>query len=145
MALSGPLNGDLFLLLKDGIEVAHTTSCTLSIGQNLIDTTTKSDCRNETHIRGNRSYELSAEGIVFFGASEGFYELAAMIIPGASATFRFVPYTDYSDKGGSASAGDYYYEGDFDLSSLTLDANNNEATTYSFDGKVSGSLTFATT
>ena len=143
MALAGAINGDLFILTKGGIEVAHTTDATLTLDQNLIDSTTKSSNRNETHVRGNRSYTLSASGIIFFGASEGFYELATGILAGTSATFRISPYTDYTDASGSASSGDYYYQGTFDISSLTLETANNEVASYSMDAKVTGSLAIA--
>ena len=79
MATTGKFNGDLLVISADGTVIAHSQDATLSISQDLPDSTTKDSSAWVQHIHGNRSWEMSCTGLVTYDASMAPDDLADFI------------------------------------------------------------------
>lgn len=101
-------NGTDLVILKGGVQIAHTQDCSLSLEQDLPDASTKDSAGYAEHINGQRSWSISVSGLIDYSASEGIDELADMILNRSSATIRIS--TEVS--------GDTYFEGTCNLASL---------------------------
>lgn len=133
-------NGDLWLLkLADDGEIVqqlgYSTSASISVDQNLIDTTSKSSSRWSEHVLGNRTVTIDFEALLDTSASDSnLYssaELMDSLINGTKIDFRY----------GSESSGDYYITGEGHLTSLTENAPHNGALTFSGTLQVTGAIT----
>ena len=127
-------NATALVLSVNGSPVAHSTSATLNINQDLLDATTKDSGRFKEQIRGVRDWSLDIEGLIDYTASFGVDELADLIISGVTAEIAFT--TDTS--------GDTKYTGTVDLSGLSQDAPAEGLATFSGTLVGTGVLTKAT-
>lgn len=110
------------LIVKmNGIPIAHSTTATLNINQDLPDATTKDSDKWAEHIRGQRDWSIDVEGMVDYSSSFGVDELADMIISAQDATVEFA----------TSETGDTKYTGTVDLSGLTQDAPMHAPATFS--------------
>ena len=123
------------LILKiSGTPVAHSTSATLNINQDLPDATTKDSSGWSENIRGLREFSIDVEGLPDYTASFGVDELADLIISRADAEFEF----------GTGTTGDTKITGTVNLSSLTQDAPMEDVASFSGSLTGTGALTKAT-
>lgn len=118
---------DLLVYIGAGttLPIAHSTSATLNIEQDLPDATTKDSLGWADHINGLKSWSLDFDGLVDYAASYGAEELSDNLTNGNNVTVR------WSTTTGS------YWQGTASLSSLTMSADMESPLTYSgtFTGK----------
>jgi len=105
-------NATALILSLNGSPVAHSTSATLNINQDLLDATTKDSGRFKEQIRGVRDWSIDVEGLIDYTASFGADELADLIINGVTAEIALT----------TGTSGDTKYTGTVDLSGLSQDA-----------------------
>lgn len=134
MATAGVINGSDFFMYDSKTLIGHATSHTLSVTMNAIDSSSKDAAGWEDNIGGIRAWEASGDGLYTFDDTYGFSQLMAII------TARTLIMVKLST---TTSTNKYYY-GYGRLTSLTLNAPNEDASTYSFSFKGKGALTEAT-
>jgi hypothetical protein len=142
MATQGIFNGtDLLIkVIADGGtlgNIGHTTSCSLSLSQDLPEATTKDSSGMQEVISGVRSAEISFEGLVVYDESSGIQnqeEVADFILNRNKVDWQF----------GTAESGDIVYSGEGFLSSVEVTAEMESPATYSGTIVVTGSITKST-
>tara|TARA_R100001443_G_scaffold117213_1_gene140545 strand:- start:1300 stop:1716 length:417 start_codon:yes stop_codon:yes gene_type:complete len=136
MATVGIINGTKFGVYDGGTLVAYATSGSLSINHNARETSNKESGGYKEILEGQRDWEISCEGMVAFdgGATKSIDELfTSYIATRASLTVSFE----------SSESGDKKWSGTAFLTSISLDAPNEESTTYSCSFAGTGALTMA--
>ncbi len=127
------------LLLKvsstEGSEanIGHTTSCSISLSNDLPEATTKDSNGYQEVISGVRSGEISFEGLVDYTDSQNAAELTDFLLNRTKLFFEF----------GTAVTGDQVYSGAGFLSSLEVSAEMESPVTYSGSITITGSITTA--
>ena len=131
MATAGVINGKNFGLWINGTLIGLAKSAKISVTHEVRDTTTKDDNAWKTCAEGNRSWKADCDGLVAFDATYGTDELDDLI---ASRTLVGISYeTNVS--------GDTRYYGSGYLTSLEIDAGNQESVTYTASFEGTGALT----
>ena len=127
-------NGTDLLVYVGTTAIAHSTSATLNIEQDLPDATTKSSGGFADHINGLKNWSIDFDGLVDYAASYGVEELFDNLKNGNNVTVKF----------STATGGDSYWTGTASVSSLTMTAEMEAPVSFSgtFVGK--GTLTKST-
>jgi len=125
------LQGGALLIYVDGEPVAAATSSTLDTTRNMIDMSNKDTGDMREIVAGRGEWSMSSDNIVDFdvaSGSTGYLELFAAWKDGDEVTIKMALKTEES--------GDPYFEGKAFISSLPLNAPDNDAATFSatFDG-----------
>ena len=136
MATTGVFNGtDLLLKFHstDGSEVAvgHSTSCTLSLSNDLPEATTKDSSGYAEHIAGVISGELSFEGLVAYDDSNNAIQAADYLLARTKVYWSF----------GTAETGDAVYNGAGYLNSVEMSGEMESPVSYSGSITITGSIT----
>lgn len=131
MATTNAFNGDSLYVEVDGSTVAFAQSHTLSVSVDLPDATNKDSSRWEEHIRGNRSWTVTAEGLTDFATSFGVNGMFDEINTGDGVTLEFT--TNVS--------GDSNWTGTANVESMDIDSPQGAPVTYSVTFKGTGALT----
>ena len=138
MATTGVFNGtDLLLKLTDGTSIAtstiigHSTSCTLSLSNDLPEATTKDSSGFQEVIAGVKSGEISFEGLIAYDDDANPVDFADILIARRAVTWTF----------GTADAADTVYTGSGFLSSVEMSAEMESPATYSGSITVNGAIT----
>ena len=139
MATVGVFNGTNLLLkvITDGgtlATVGHTTSCTLSLSNDLPEATTKDSAGYQEVIAGVRSGEISFEGLVAYDDAANAIEMADYLLARQKVDFSF----------GTASSDDAVYSGEGYFSSVEMSAEMESPVTYSGSITITGAITKAT-
>ena len=132
------------LLLKispsDGastLELMHSQTCSLSINVDTIDISTKDSAGNRTLIAGQKSFSLSADGLMDFAGVAGDTEpdeiFTQMITNRTAVTFNF--------GFDSPATGEYSYSGSGIVTSMEITGGTEDAPTYSVSIEGTGALT----
>ena len=142
------VNGDsLLLYLTSGKTVlAYATSCSIQVDQESIDTSSKFSCRWNANMGGRASYSISADALYCNNASGiSFDGLLEMMVEGKNVdwyvgqeeawtgTCESNPHTLDTSKP--------YYSGKALVTSVSLEAGNNEIATCSITLTGSGEIT----
>jgi len=128
------------LLLKvsatDGSEanIGHTTSCTISLSNDLPEATTKDSGGFQEVIAGVISGEISFEGLVDYTDAQNAAELGDFLLARTKLFFEF----------GTATTGDQLYSGAGFLNSLEVSAEMESPVTYSGSITITGTITPST-
>ena len=140
MATTGVFNGtDLLLKLTDGTSIAtstiigHSTSCSLSLSNDLPEATTKDSNGFQEVIAGVKSGELSFEGLIAYDDDANPVDFADILIARRAVTWTF----------GTADAADTVYTGSGFLSSVEMSAEMESPATYSGSITINGAITKA--
>ena len=138
MATTGVFNGtDLVLKLTDGTSIAtstiigHSTSCSLSLSNDLPEATTKDSNGFQEVIAGVKSGELSFEGLIAYDDDANPVDFADILIARRAVTWTF----------GTADAADTVYTGSGFLSSVEMSAEMESPATYSGSITINGAIT----
>lgn len=138
MATTGVFNGtDLLLKLTDGTSIAtstiigHSTSCSLSLSNDLPEATTKDSSGFQEVIAGVKSGELSFEGLIAYDDDANPVDFADILIARRAVTWTF----------GTADAADTVYTGSGFLSSVEMSAEMESPATYSGSITINGAIT----
>ena len=132
------------LLLKispsDGastLKLMHSQTCSLSINVDTIDISTKDSAGNRTLIAGQKSFSLSADGLLDFAGGAGDTEpdeiFTQMITNRTAVTFNF--------GFDSPATGEYSYSGSGIVTSMEITGGTEDAPTYSVSIEGTGALT----
>ena len=117
-------------------KLMHSTSCSLSVNVDTIDISTKDSAGFRDLIGGQKSFSLSADGLMDFagvGADTEPDELFTQMMARTSVTFVFGL--------ASPASGDYTYSGSGFITSLEMTGGVEDAPTYSVSIEGSGALT----
>jgi|TARA_R110002020_G_scaffold228882_2_gene439686 predicted secreted protein len=139
MATVGVFNGTNLLLkvITDGgtlATVGHTTSCSLSLSNDLPEATTKSSGGFQEVIAGVRSGEISFDGLVAYDDAANAIEMADYLLARQKIDFSF----------GTAETGDAVYSGEGFFSSVEMSAEMESPVTFSGSITVTGAITKST-
>jgi predicted secreted protein len=128
------INGTDLLVYVGTNPIAHSTSATLNVEQDLPDATTKGSGGFADHINGLKSWSIDFDGLVDYSASYGAEELFDNLKNGNNVTVAFRTNT----------GGDAVWSGTASLASLTMTADMEAPVSFSgsFTGK--GTLTRST-
>lgn len=114
--------------------IGHTTSCSMSITQDLPDATTKDSSGYAENIGGLRSFEISFDGLVDYTDSQNAAEFINHIKDRDKLDFSF----------GTAASGDQLIEGECRVASIEVSGEMESAVTYSGTLTGTGALTIST-
>lgn len=114
--------------------IGHTTSCSMSITQDLPDATTKDSAGYAENINGLRSFEISFDGLVDYTDSQNAAEFINHIKDRDKLDFSF----------GTAASGDQLIEGECRVASIEVSGEMESAVTYSGTLTGTGALTIST-
>ena len=139
MATVGVFNGTNLLLkvITDGgtlATVGHTTSCSLSLSNDLPEATTKDSAGYQEIIAGVKSGEISFEGLVAYDDAANAIEMADYLLARQKVDFSF----------GTAATGDAIYTGEGYFSSVEMSAEMESPVTYSGSITITGAIAKAT-
>ena len=128
------INGTDLLVYVGATPIAHSTSCTLNIEQDLPDATTKSSGGWADHINGLKSWSIDFDGLVDYSASYGVEELFDNLKNGNNVTVKI----------STTTTGDSYFTGSASCANLSMtgDMEAPMSFTGAFTGK--GTLTRST-
>lgn len=128
------INGTDLLVYVGAVAIAHSTSATLSIEQDLPDATTKGSGGFADHINGLKSWSIDFDGLVDYASSYGVEELFNNLKNGNNVVVKF----------STEASGDSYWSGTASCSSLTMTAEMEAPVSFSgtFVGK--GALAMTT-
>lgn len=121
MATSGVFNGTNLLLKVEDVVLGHTTSCSLSISQDLPEATTKDSQGWQEVISGLRSGEISFEGLVDYSDTANAVEIVDYVINRTQITCVF----------GTAETGDAIYTAEGFIASIEQSAEMESSVSYS--------------
>lgn len=134
MATTGVFNGTNLIITVEGTTVGHTTSCTLSLSNDLPEATTKDSSGFQEVIAGVMSGEISFEGLVAYDDSANAIEMADYLLARTQLTCVF----------GTAESGDDVFTAEGFLSSVEMSAEMESPVSYSGSITLTGSITKST-
>ena len=134
MATTGVFNGTNLIITVEGTAVGHTTSCTLSLSNDLPEATTKDSSGFQEVIAGVMSGEISFEGLVAYDDSANAIEMADYLLARTQLTCVF----------GTAESGDDVYTAEGFLSSVEMSAEAESPVSYSGSITLTGAITKST-
>lgn len=129
------INGSNLVLKIDGVAVACSKSCSLSIEQDLPDASCKGSNGWAEHINGQKSWSIECEGLLDFSATYGGQSASTALINGTSATLLFT----------TGTSNDIEWTGTANVSSLSIESGMEDVVTYSASFTGTGALTQQTT
>lgn len=131
MATAGVFNGTNLLLKVEGTVVGHTTSCTLSVSNDMADATTKDSNGWSESLAGLKSGEISFDGLVDYSDANNAEQLLDLLIARTQITCVF----------GTATTGDSIYTAEGFIASLEQTAEMEAAVTFSGTITLTGAIT----
>lgn len=146
------INGDSFnLYLTSGKTVlAYATSCSLQVDRETTDTSSKFSCRWNAVRGGRSSYTVSADAL-YCNATSGISFDGLLELSNSDETIKWYmgPESAYTvdaehaceDNPHTLDTGSTYYSGDAIVTSVSLEAGNNEVATCSITLTGSGAIT----
>lgn len=138
MATTGVINGTSLLVYVDGTAISYTTSCSINItGPGTFPVSTKD------------SYEwvqkLKAEGASWTVSADGMFALDGSGVDMRSIFNLFDRNQTVTIKMATSDAADEFFSGSAVATSFSVDAPDNDASTFSVEFEGLGDLTFAVT
>ena len=131
MPTTSVFNGTNLLLSVEGDVLGHTTSCSLSLSNDLPEATTKDSNGFQEVIAGVISGELSFDGLVDYSDTANAIELADYLLARTQITCVF----------GTAETGDAIYTAEGYLSSVEQSAEMESPVSYSGSITLTGAIT----
>ena len=113
--------------------IAYATSCSLQVDSETIDTSSKFSCKWASNLGGNASYTISADALYCqnIGSGVSFDTLLKYMVSGEQVSWYMGEEQDYSgsscaDNPHTLDTGSTYYNGKAVITSVSLEAGNNE-------------------
>jgi predicted secreted protein len=129
------INGTTVIYSHGGTAIAMLTNTTLNINGDLPDSSNKDDLGWANHIYGQRSWDISVDGVASFVATTGNIAVLSAAITGrTSVAIKFAPST----------AGQVQFTGSASVNGLTISAPNEDTVTISGTITGNGVLTVGT-
>ena len=111
--------------------VGHTTSCTISLTNDMADATTKDSSGFSESIAGLISGEISFDGLIDYTDSNGGTQLANFLLARTKVDFSY----------GTENTGNTIYTGEDSLTGLEITGEMESAITYSGSIQITGTIT----
>jgi len=111
--------------------IGHTTSCTISLTNDMADATTKDSSGFSESIPGLISGEISFDGLMDYTDSNGGTELAGFLLGRTKVDFSY----------GTSTTGDTVYSGEGYLTGMEVTGEMESAVTYSGTIQITGTIT----
>lgn len=111
--------------------VGHTTSCTISLTNDMADATTKDSSGFSESIAGLISGEISFDGLIDYTDSNGGTQLANFLLARTKVDFSY----------GTENTGNTIYTGEGFLTGLEITGEMESAITYSGSIQITGTIT----
>ena len=134
MATTSVFNGSNLLLKIETVTLGHTTSCSMSLSNDLPEATTKDSNGFQEVIAGVISGEISFEGLVDYSDTSNAIQIADFLLARTQITCVF----------GTAETGDSVYTAEGFLSSLEQSAEMESPVSYSGSITLTGAITKST-
>ena len=134
MPTTGVFNGTNLILKIEGATLGHTTSCTLTLNNDLPEATTKDSSGFQEIIAGVMSGEISFDGLVAYDDSSNAIEMADFLLARTQLTCVF----------GTAITGDAVFTAEGFLSSVEMSAEMESPVSYSGSISLTGAITKST-
>ena len=134
MPTTGVFNGTNLVLQVEGNEIGHTTSCSLSLSNDLPEATTKDSNGYAEHIAGVISGELSFDGLVAYDDTTNTIQLNDFINARTQITCVF----------GTTTTGDAIYTAEGFLNNVETSAEMESPVSYSGSITLTGAITKST-
>lgn len=134
MPTTSVFNGTNLILTVEGATLGHTTSCSLSLSNDLPEATTKDSNGFQEVIAGVISGEISFDGLVDYSDSANAIEMADYLLARTQITCVF----------GTAVTGDDVYTAEGFLSSVEQSAEMESPVSYSGSITLTGAITKST-
>lgn len=134
MATTGVFNGTNLILKIESVALGHTTSCSLSLNNDLPEATTKDSSGFQEVIAGVMSGELSFDGLVAYDDTANAIQLSDYLLARTQLTCVF----------GTTITGDAVYTAEGFLSSVEMSAEMESPVSYSGSITLTGSITKST-
>ena len=131
MATTGVFNGTNLILKIEDTALGHTTSCSLSLNNDLPEATTKDSNGFQEVIAGVMSGELSFDGLVAYDDTANGIELADYLLARTQLTCVF----------GTIESGDAIFTAEGFLSSVEISAEMESPVSYSGSITLTGAIT----
>jgi len=131
MATTGVFNGTNLILKIEDTALGHTTSCSLSLNNDLPEATTKDSNGFQEVIAGVMSGELSFDGLVAYDDTANGIELADYLLARTQLTCVF----------GTIESGDAIFTAEGFLSSVEMSAEMESPVSYSGSITLTGAIT----
>lgn len=112
--------------------IAYATSCSLQVDSETIDTSSKFSCKWASNLGGNASYTISADALYCQNIESGvsFDTLLKYMVSGKQVSWYMGEEQAYSgscvDNPHTLDTGSTYYNGKAVITSVSLEAGNNE-------------------
>lgn len=130
MATTSVFNGTNLLLKIETVALGHTTSCSLTLSNDLPEATTKDSSGFQEVIAGVISGEISFEGLVDYSDSSNAIELADFLLARTQITCIF----------GTTETGDAIYTAEGYLSSVEQSGEMESPVSYSGSITLTGAI-----
>lgn len=134
MASTGILKGTRLVLYVNNVAIAHSTSHTFNFDTNMLDASSKDSNGWADFICGQNSWSIDFESLFAMDAAYGLDELIDLQLNRTLVTLKF----------STEETGDIYFTGSAYLQNTSLEAPNEEVTTYSGSFQGTGALTKST-
>lgn len=112
--------------------IAYATSCSLQVDSETIDTSSKFSCKWASNLGGNASYTISADALYCqnIGSGVSFDTLLKYMVAGEQVSWYMGEEMDHDgaceDNPHTLDTGSTYYNGKAVITSVSLEAGNNE-------------------
>ena len=119
-------------LTKGKTVIAYATSCSLQVDSETIDTSSKFSCKWASNLGGNASYTISADALYCQNNESGvsFDTLLKYMVSGEQVSWYMGEEVDHDgpcvDNPHTLDTGSTYYNGKAVITSVSLEAGNNE-------------------
>ena len=119
-------------LTKGKTVIAYATSCSLQVDSETIDTSSKFSCKWASNLGGNASYTISADALYCqnIGSGVSFDTLLKYMVSGEQVSWYMGEEVDHDgpcvDNTHTLDTGSTYYNGRAVITSVSLEAGNNE-------------------
>ena len=119
-------------LTKGKTVIAYATSCSLQVDSETIDTSSKFSCKWASNLGGNASYTISADALYCqnIGSGVSFDTLLKYMVSGEQVSWYMGEEVDHDgpcvDNPHTLDTGSTYYNGKAVITSVSLEAGNNE-------------------
>lgn len=130
MATTGKVSGNAMLIYHEGVAIACTTDASFTLNNEQIEVTCKDNDGAKQYTLGGQDWNFTVGGIFQFD-NVGIDLLSDMAIAKDIATIRF----------GTAEAGDFFFEGEAYISTISVQAPLNGPATYTATFQGTGPIT----
>tara|TARA_R100000742_G_C4279648_1_gene104982 strand:+ start:10609 stop:11037 length:429 start_codon:yes stop_codon:yes gene_type:complete len=140
MASPGKINGTALFVRMDSADIGFSTSCSITITQETLNTTDASTGNWNSRIPGRRDWEISCDALVAMGGAGTTGGMKFYQIFSSYMAYQQVLQLQFR----TSVSGDKYFTGNAIVSELSIDAPMEETATFTVSFAAAGPLSLAT-